>query len=68
MAFALSQSGHSLEPGFRQGREPEPRPVFSRHPISVAKDRSFDRTDLALIGLVAAISTLLLVNVALILL
>lgn len=67
MAFSLSQPGRSLEPGFRQGKKPQPRPVFSRHPVNIVRERSFDWTDLALVGLVAAISALMLIDGALIL-
>lgn len=68
MAFALSQTGRSLKPGFRQGKRQAPRSAYSRHPVSIAKERSFDLVDLILVGLVAAISALMLVNGVLILL
>ena len=67
MAFALSQPGRSLEPGFRQSKKPQPRSVFSRHPVNIARERSVDWTDLALVDLVAAISALMLIDGALIL-
>lgn len=62
MAFVLSQAEHLLEPGFRQGKKPAPRPVYSRHPVSIRRERSFDLLDLAMIGIVAAIATMLLVD------
>lgn len=68
MAFAPSQPGYSLEPGFRQGKTLQPRPVLSHHPARIARERPFDWWDLALIGLGAAITALVLLDGVLILL
>jgi hypothetical protein len=67
MAFVLSQSKHLLEPGFRQGKRMAPRAVFSRHPVSVKRERLLDWLDITLIGIVAAISMLSLIDVKLLL-